>query len=76
MCEAKINSFFNCITIAFTMSYAGVEFDIYLIFFGDFLQTLLGISWLFYNLAKYPELQEKCREEVLSLMGKRDEMEW
>ncbi|KAI6657723.1 Cytochrome P450 4B1 [Oopsacas minuta] len=33
-------------------------------------------SFVFYHLAKYPELQEKCREEVLSVMGGRDEIEW
>ncbi|KAI6657578.1 Cytochrome P450 4F6-like isoform X2 [Oopsacas minuta] len=33
-------------------------------------------SFVFYHLAKYPELQEECREEVLSVMGGRDEIEW
>ena len=33
-------------------------------------------SFILYYLAKYPELQEKCREEVKGVIGDRDEFEW
>ncbi|XP_078527776.1 cytochrome P450 4B1-like [Lissotriton helveticus] len=38
--------------------------------------TSSGISWILYCMAKYPEHQEKCREEVKGIMGDRDTMEW
>ncbi|KAM9324687.1 cytochrome P450 4B1-like [Gastrophryne carolinensis] len=37
--------------------------------------TASGISWIFYCLAKYPEHQEKCREEIRELLGDRDTVE-
>ena len=33
-------------------------------------------SFVFYLLAKHPELQEKCRGEVTSVLGDRSEVEW
>ncbi|XP_040216482.1 cytochrome P450 4B1-like [Rana temporaria] len=38
--------------------------------------TASGISWIFYCMAKYPEHQEKCREEISEVLGDRDTMEW
>ncbi|XP_069498348.1 cytochrome P450 4B1-like [Ambystoma mexicanum] len=38
--------------------------------------TASGISWIIYSLAKYPEYQEKCREEIKEILGDRDSMEW
>ncbi|KAM9324686.1 cytochrome P450 4A12A-like [Gastrophryne carolinensis] len=38
--------------------------------------TASGISWLLYCMAKYPEHQEKCREEIKELLGNRDIVEW
>ncbi|XP_043939431.1 cytochrome P450 4F22 [Protopterus annectens] len=40
--------------------------------------TASGISWIMYNLARHPEYQEKCREEIKDLMKGRDddELEW
>ena len=38
--------------------------------------TSSASSFILYYLAKYPELQEKCREEVKGVIGDRDEFEW
>ena len=33
-------------------------------------------SFVFYLLSKHPELQDKCRAEVTSVMGEKSEVEW
>ncbi|XP_048082759.1 cytochrome P450 4F2-like [Ursus arctos] len=40
--------------------------------------TASGLSWALYNLAKHPEYQERCRQEVLELLRDREpqEIEW
>ncbi|XP_071984532.1 cytochrome P450 4A4-like [Engystomops pustulosus] len=38
--------------------------------------TASGISWTLYCLAKYPEYQEKCREEIRDVLGERTTVEW
>ncbi|KAM4022501.1 cytochrome P450 4A24-like [Anomaloglossus baeobatrachus] len=38
--------------------------------------TASGISWILYALAKHPEHQEKCREEIRGVLGNRDTVEW
>ncbi|XP_056388470.1 cytochrome P450 4B1-like isoform X2 [Hyla sarda] len=38
--------------------------------------TASGVSWTFYCMAKYPEHQEKCREEIRGVLGKRTTVEW
>ncbi|XP_044156615.1 cytochrome P450 4A4-like [Bufo gargarizans] len=38
--------------------------------------TASGISWAFYCLAKYPEHQDKCREEIRQVLGDRRTVEW
>ncbi|XP_070601921.1 cytochrome P450 4B1-like [Erythrolamprus reginae] len=38
--------------------------------------TASGISWLLYCLAQHPEHQERCREEIKSILGDRDTIEW
>lgn len=38
--------------------------------------TASGISWIFYCMAKYPEHQQKCREEIREVLGDRKTMEW
>ncbi|XP_073449699.1 cytochrome P450 4B1-like isoform X2 [Aquarana catesbeiana] len=37
--------------------------------------TASGISWIFYCMAKYPEHQDKCREEIREMLGDRHTME-
>ncbi|XP_072347360.1 cytochrome P450 4F3 isoform X2 [Scyliorhinus torazame] len=38
--------------------------------------TASGISWVLYNLARHPEYQTKCREEIEGLMKVKVELEW
>ncbi|XP_037360287.1 cytochrome P450 4F3 [Talpa occidentalis] len=40
--------------------------------------TASGLSWVLYNLAKHPEYQERCRQEVQMLLRDREtkEIEW
>jgi len=35
-----------------------------------------GITWMLYNLAKHPEHQEKCRQEVDVIFDQKDTVEW
>ncbi|XP_063284083.1 cytochrome P450 4B1-like [Pelobates fuscus] len=35
-----------------------------------------GISWILYCMAKYPEHQQRCREEIREVLGNRDTLEW
>ncbi|XP_069498352.1 cytochrome P450 4B1-like [Ambystoma mexicanum] len=38
--------------------------------------TASAISWTLYCMAKYPEHQEKCREEIKEILGDRRDIEW
>ena len=38
--------------------------------------TASGLSWTLYNLARFPDHQEKCREEVDTILLEKDEIEW
>ncbi|XP_068098545.1 cytochrome P450 4A6-like isoform X2 [Hyperolius riggenbachi] len=38
--------------------------------------TATSLSWIFYCLAKHPEHQEKCREEITEVLGDRNTVEW
>ncbi|XP_071075317.1 cytochrome P450 4F3 isoform X2 [Desmodus rotundus] len=37
--------------------------------------TASGLSWVLYNLARHPEYQERCRQEVQQLLGDREPKE-
>lgn len=36
----------------------------------------VGIAWALYNLARHPEHQEKCREEIDAIFSEKEEMDW
>ncbi|XP_078352881.1 cytochrome P450 4F1-like isoform X3 [Oculina patagonica] len=38
--------------------------------------TASVIAWTLYNLARFPEHQEKCRQEVDEVFGHKEELEW
>ncbi|XP_053549492.1 cytochrome P450 4B1 [Bombina bombina] len=38
--------------------------------------TASGISWILFCMAKYPEHQKKCRDEIRSVLAERRHMEW
>ncbi|XP_063283845.1 cytochrome P450 4B1-like [Pelobates fuscus] len=38
--------------------------------------TASGISWILYCMAKHPEHQQKCREEIREILGERNTVEW
>ena len=40
------------------------------------LNFSLVIAWTLYNLAKYPEHQEKCRQEVDEVVGFNQDLDW
>uniref|UniRef100_B8JK07 Cytochrome P450, family 4, subfamily f, polypeptide 13 n=1 Tax=Mus musculus TaxID=10090 RepID=B8JK07_MOUSE len=46
--------------------------------FGGHDTTTSALSWILYNLARHPEYQERCRQEVQELLRDRDseEIEW
>ena len=50
------------------------EVDMFL--FGGHDKTASGITWTLYCLAKYPEHQEKCREEINKVLEGREELEY
>ena len=40
--------------------------------------TASGISWCLFNMAKHPQYQQKCREEIQRIMLEKEnkEFEW
>ncbi|XP_055978215.1 cytochrome P450 4B1 isoform X1 [Sorex fumeus] len=38
--------------------------------------TTSGISWFLFCMAKYPEHQSRCREEIREILGDRDTIQW
>ncbi|XP_033008095.1 cytochrome P450 4B1-like isoform X3 [Lacerta agilis] len=38
--------------------------------------TASGISWLFYCMAQNPEHQQRCREEIMELLGEQKDIQW
>ncbi|CAO2588556.1 Cytochrome P450 4A10 [Lemmus lemmus] len=44
--------------------------------FGGHDTTASGLSWIFYTLATHPEHQQRCREEVQSLLGDGSSITW
>ncbi|XP_023422415.1 cytochrome P450 4F3-like [Cavia porcellus] len=48
------------------------------VMFGGHDTTASGLSWVLYNLAKHPEYQERCRQEVQEVLRGREpeDIEW
>lgn len=44
--------------------------------FGGHDTPASGISWVFYALATHPDHQQRCREEVQSLLGDGSPITW
>jgi len=38
--------------------------------------TASGLSWTLYNLARFPDHQEKCRAEVDEIFDGKEKLEW
>lgn len=38
--------------------------------------TASTISWCLYNLAKHKDCQERCRSEILNVVGKTKDVTW
>lgn len=44
--------------------------------FGGHDTTATSISWILYALATHPEHQQRCREEIQSLLGEPPTITW
>ena len=72
----------DCIfTLAIFYSEALVNFENNIIhclisFLAIFIHYVLGIYWFLYNLAKHPEYQQKCRDEINDVLGEKENIEW
>ncbi|XP_043938227.1 cytochrome P450 4F3-like [Protopterus annectens] len=53
-----------------------IENEVDVFMFGGHDTTASGISWLLYNLAKHPEYQLRCRQEIEEVLQGRNEVEW
>ena len=42
----------------------------------SFLFNSKAISWTLYNLARFPEHQQKCWQEIEEVFGEKEEFEW
>ncbi|XP_075176639.1 cytochrome P450 4A4-like [Anomaloglossus baeobatrachus] len=58
------------------LSYEDLRAEVDTFMFEGHDTTASGISWILYCLAKYPEHQEKCREEIREVLGDRTTFEW
>ncbi|XP_066538734.1 cytochrome P450 4T8 [Hoplias malabaricus] len=38
--------------------------------------TASGLAWIMYSLASNPEHQDKCREEIIQVLGGKDRIDW
>ena len=38
--------------------------------------TANSLCWILYLLAKHPEHQDKCRDEIDAIFKEKDEIEW
>uniref|UniRef100_A0A8C0W3G7 Leukotriene-B4 omega-hydroxylase 3 n=1 Tax=Castor canadensis TaxID=51338 RepID=A0A8C0W3G7_CASCN len=61
-----------------TLSDEDIRAEVDTFMFGGHDTTASGLSWILYNLARHPEYQERCRQEVQELLRDRDpeEIEW
>ncbi len=76
-CIIELHIFFNIILVQDEdgkgMDEEEIREEVDTFMFGGHDTTSSAISWLMYNLARYPEYQQKCREEVQQLFAEKDD---
>merc|ERR1712136_392192 len=58
------------------LEYQEIKGEVATFLFAGHDTTTSAISWCLYNLARYPDLQEKCQAEVQSVVGDDESVEW
>ncbi|KAL9950889.1 hypothetical protein ACROYT_G043460 [Oculina patagonica] len=59
-----------------SLSEEGITSEVMTFMFAGHDTTASSISWTLYNLARFSEHQEKCREEINEVFGDKEEFEW
>ena len=59
-----------------TLSDADIMSEMNTFLFEGHDTTASGFSWALYNLGRHPNIQRQCREEIRSVLGERESIEW